>query len=259
MHQIDSNSRTKILFRLFCLCALALSPQALAQGGPPLVTDDPDTPPDGHFEINAGTVAESVRQRVSGEWLHVDINYGLGGRTQLKYETGISYQHGGGEVENDDGWGDSIFGIKYRFFETGDEAHGFRLSTYPQVEARSVLGSSNPALSRDQTLYYLPIECKFGMGALAITGDHGREVGAREGRGWFYGAAVGYTTKDHIELLTEVRKQTDPHFPMEGLLVQLAMRIELSETWTFMTAIGRLASGDSEVSTNGYLGVRLSI
>jgi hypothetical protein len=38
--------------------ALAGMPDVLlAQGGPPLVTDDPDTPGDGRWEINLATIA----------------------------------------------------------------------------------------------------------------------------------------------------------------------------------------------------------
>src|SRR5215831_18405962 len=37
--------------------AAALATSALAQGGPPMVTDDPGTPGDGHWEINIGSIA----------------------------------------------------------------------------------------------------------------------------------------------------------------------------------------------------------
>jgi hypothetical protein len=40
------------------------SEAAVAQGGPPLVTDDPETPGDGHWEINLATIASHT----SGRW-----------------------------------------------------------------------------------------------------------------------------------------------------------------------------------------------
>jgi hypothetical protein len=49
-----------------------------AQGGPPLVTDDPDTPGGGHWENNLAAMAT----RTSGRWTlaapDADLNYGWG-------------------------------------------------------------------------------------------------------------------------------------------------------------------------------------
>ena len=36
----------------------------LAQGGPPLVTDDPETPGDGHWEVNLAATGDHT----SGRW-----------------------------------------------------------------------------------------------------------------------------------------------------------------------------------------------
>ena len=38
---------------------------ARAQGGPPLVTDDPDTPGDGHWEINLAAIANDAYRNPS--------------------------------------------------------------------------------------------------------------------------------------------------------------------------------------------------
>ncbi len=58
----------------------------LAQGGPPLITDDPGTPGDGNWEINIAFTAEKRKTVRSYENPILDINYGLGDRIQLKYE-----------------------------------------------------------------------------------------------------------------------------------------------------------------------------
>jgi hypothetical protein len=54
-----------------------------AQGGPPLVTDDPDTPGDGHWENNLAATA----MHTSGRWTpgapDADLNYGWGENIQL--------------------------------------------------------------------------------------------------------------------------------------------------------------------------------
>ena len=70
----------RLLAFMFFLLLAGVSMRAHAQGGPPLITNDPDTPGAGHWEINlaaAGTHA-------SGSWEvslpDLDVNYGLGGR-----------------------------------------------------------------------------------------------------------------------------------------------------------------------------------
>jgi hypothetical protein len=65
---------------------LGRTAQVFAQGGPPLLTDDPGTPGNKNWEINiASTHFRSPGEREIEAPL-LDINYGLGDRIQLKYE-----------------------------------------------------------------------------------------------------------------------------------------------------------------------------
>jgi hypothetical protein len=107
-----------------------VSPLALAQGGPPFRSDDPDTPGNRHWEINMGFVGE--RNPIAGAYAvpNLDINYGLGHRIQLKYEVPLSIQ----EMRGDSGHvaaglGNSLLGLKYRFY-----AH------HPKTEIRDKAG-----------------------------------------------------------------------------------------------------------------------
>jgi len=63
--------------RIAAILALSRPPgPAWAQGGPPMVTDDPDTPGNGNWEINLATSGSHS----SGRWEiaapDADINYG---------------------------------------------------------------------------------------------------------------------------------------------------------------------------------------
>lgn len=247
---------TRVRNGLVLVAACADMAVALAQGGPPLITDDPDTPGDGHWEINFGGTEQASKGAQSGDFLHVDANYGLGNKTQLKYETGFSYFRSGDEHKQ--GMGDSLFGVKYRFFESGTETEGWRISTYPQVETRRPFGASDAELTTARTLYYLPIEVKEGLGPLAFVADAARELTAGGGAGWFGGFAVGYTPVQHWEMIGEVHSQTSALCPLEGRLAQIGSRVELSEEWTAMAALGRLVSdaAGAGTSTVGYIGLR---
>jgi len=57
-----------VLAALFLLILPGFSTRAvLAQGGPPLITDDPGTPGDGKWEINLALTAEKRRRERSYE------------------------------------------------------------------------------------------------------------------------------------------------------------------------------------------------
>ena len=53
-----------------------------AQGGPPMLTDDPGTPGAGQWEINMAVLEERTATVRSRSVPHVDINYGWGDRVQ---------------------------------------------------------------------------------------------------------------------------------------------------------------------------------
>src|SRR5258706_5506428 len=59
---------------------------AWAEGGPPMLTDDPGTPGDGHWEFNTAMQTEHGGDTMTFKLPLVDINYGLGERLQLKFE-----------------------------------------------------------------------------------------------------------------------------------------------------------------------------
>ncbi len=123
---------------------LALQSQtARAQGGPPLLTDDPATPGNGHWEINTGFTFERSRESTLLETPRIDLNYGWGPRIQLKYEIPwVVLNPSGLPIRK--GLGNSLFGVKWRF--ANEERRGVSISTYPQLEF------NNPTSSADQGL-----------------------------------------------------------------------------------------------------------
>jgi hypothetical protein len=114
-----------VLLAFLSLCLHARD--ARAQGGPPFRTDDPDTPGNRHWEINFGFIGDRNPGTGAYQVPDFDINYGLGDRIQLKYEIPISIEEtrpapaspgvpATGETVIG-GLGESLLGIKWRFFE----------------------------------------------------------------------------------------------------------------------------------------------
>ncbi|PYS80606.1 MAG: hypothetical protein DMF70_10550, partial [Acidobacteria bacterium] len=115
-----------LLLFLVAVCVVSLPRRVMAQGGPPLLTDDPETPGNRHWEINvAWTLSQKQNARLFAIPL-IDINYGLGERIQLKAEVPWlvlqDRQRG-----TQSGIGSTNVGVKWRFLDK--DRHGFAMST----------------------------------------------------------------------------------------------------------------------------------
>jgi len=78
---------TTLLFVPFAICALAAH-EARAQGGPPMITDDPGTPGNGKWEINLAVAFEHRPNERSFDSPGIDLNYGVGEHIQLTLQGG---------------------------------------------------------------------------------------------------------------------------------------------------------------------------
>jgi Putative MetA-pathway of phenol degradation len=101
----------------------------LARAGPPFVTDDPEPPPPGGWEINVPFILERTPGKTEMDAPLFDFNYGLPD-IQLKLEVPIKIVH---EDSNGTaaGAGDLLIGVKWRFFNS--ENSQVQLGVYPQL------------------------------------------------------------------------------------------------------------------------------
>ncbi|HEV7490736.1 MAG TPA: hypothetical protein VGO25_08015, partial [Rhodanobacteraceae bacterium] len=86
-----------------------------AEGGPPLLTDDPGTPGDGNWEINLAWTSERTSDSKQDELPLADINYGAGDRVQLNFQLPWVSESSPGNA----GFGNAQVGVKWRFFDQG--------------------------------------------------------------------------------------------------------------------------------------------
>src|SRR5947209_7357176 len=88
----------RFVFVAMCLfVAVAFVPNAVAQGGPPMITDDTETVPKHHFEINNGFTMERGSDGTIYSIPDIDFNYGLNKRMQLRIETPWVVVHNNGQ------------------------------------------------------------------------------------------------------------------------------------------------------------------
>jgi hypothetical protein len=192
---------------------------AFAQGGPPFLSDDPDTPGNKHWEINLGFLGERSPFGGSYETPDIDINYGLGSRIQLKFELPLSID----EMRGDPGHvvaglGNSLVGVKYRFYERHSKTHmrdgereiKFSLSIYPQVLLSNPTRSIARGVVEPAPQALLPVEGSFKIGWIRLSGEVGYWSRSKEvPNSWIRGAVVGHEFKKDTELYLELYDQED--------------------------------------------------
>jgi hypothetical protein len=227
---------------------------ARAQGGPPMITDDPGTPGDGHWEVNAAFTTERRAGERTTEMPLLDLNYGVGGRVQLKYEA--SWLRLSDATGRHDGFSNSLAGVKWRFYDAGEKA--WQISTYPQI------GFNNPGSHSDErglaehgTSFLLPFEVMKDFGAFSLNADFGfvRHPDADE---WFGGIVVGHELSHGIELAAELHWEADVHFHDTELIANVGARFALSEKCTLLASIGRDLHNhrESQATLMAYFGLQ---
>ena len=195
---------------------------ALAQGGPPFLSDDPDTPGNRHWEINTGFLGERNPFLGYYETPNIDMNYGVGERIQLKYELPWSIQ----ETRADPrpiaaGLGNSLLGVKYRFFQRhsnhvkdGEREIKFSASVYPQLLLNNPTRSVARGIVEAGPQFLLPVEANAKLRWLRISGEAGY---------WFTskgvpnsvirGVVMGHEFRKDMEVYLEFYDQQDVRVP----------------------------------------------
>ena len=230
-------------------CSLAISS---TEAGPPFVTDDPEPPPPGGWEINVPFILERTPDKTEMETPLFDLNYGLPD-IQLKLEFPI-------EIVNEDsngtqaGAGDSLLGVKWRFFNS--ERSQFQLGAYPQVLVPT--GNHSRGLGEGGAAFVLPFLAQKNWEKWTLYGNIGYWwQGAHETRNYFYaGAVLEREINERLELGVEFLGNS----PKErGGRSDVAFNIggtwKLSRHWNLLFSGGRDIVGDTHAMA--YVGLQL--
>ena len=232
---------------------------AFAQGGPPLVTNDPGTPGNKNWEINLGAMQVLRHNTDEVQIPQIDLNYGVGDRIQLTYEVPYVWQSATGQP-NATGWSNGFPGVKWRFLDGGE--HGWSMSTFPQIEIRGPQNSSKTGIADSGTRFLLPIEVTHPLGPLHLDFEVGYyfPLNSPNGRNErILGLAMGHTLTKKFEAIGEVYNDEvmgaaphDTYFDGGG-------RYEFHKGLLLLFMAGRSFSGNSSGQPNfiGYVGLQI--
>ncbi len=245
--------RTICLFFFLLLVGCFFIPdQTFAQGGPPMVTEDPGTPGPDRWEINTAVTFEGSAGSHQLEAPLLDLNYGWGNRIQLKVEapylivTDGATQSGLGALE---------VGVKYRFAEHPEAK--WAISVYPQLSFRTPLSSDDSGLRDLPTELRLPVQVALPSGRFATSFETGYQIVESEPDFWLLGGVAGYSATPKLELLAEIHSTFTEGLATAEPLVNLGFAYSITSKFIIMGSFGRLWSDDSEGEFIGYGGIQV--
>ncbi len=232
------------------------SARARAQGGPPMVTDDPGTPGNGHWEINVALTLESRPDDRVLQAPLVDANYGLGERLQLKVEVPWLVEDADGVAMS--GLGNALLGVKYRFLNQGDS--GISLGVYPQVEVGLLDTSLENGLVESGTGAFFPILAQRSFGPVSADVELGPVVRSGSKPRWFGGFAVGGGFSSVFNLAAEIFAETSSQFAQTDATFNVGGRWRLGGHAILLFSAGTGVHGSEDrpaAKAVSYLGLQI--
>jgi hypothetical protein len=240
-------------------CALALFSagleSTLAQGGPPMITDDPGTPGDRKWEINLAIALEHRSDETSLDLPAIDLNYGVGENIQLTLQTAPVL------LKRDDqgpigGLGGTEAAVKWRFLD--EEKNGVDTSMFPRIIFNIQSSSARRGLADDGTRFQIPFQIAKSFGRFHADAEFG-PVGITVGRSeWLYGIVGGYEVAKPTMLMAELHGTSRMNFSRDDLTINFGLRHEITKTRILIISLGHeLRSPEESLALIGYFGVQL--
>lgn len=229
---------------------------ALAQGGPPMITDDPGTPGNGKWENNFAIAFEHRPGETAYDVPAIDLNYGVGEQIQLTLQTApvLLKRSGHGLIG---GVGGTEAALKWRFL---DEAKsGFDMSMFPRVIFNLTQSSVRRGLAEDGTRFQIPFQIAKTFGPWHADAEFGPRASAIGRSEWFYGIVAGYDVAAPTMLMAELHGTSRMNFDRDVLTLNFGIRQTLTERCTFIGSLGHevhTPDGDP-LAFIGYIGVQL--
>src|SRR5450432_465721 len=241
-------------------CALVLAfciwrvHSAEAQGGPPMITDDPGTPGNGHFENNYAVAFEHRPNESSVELPALDLNYGLGEHIQLTLQTSyITLKRRGHGLIG--GLGGTEAAVKWRFLD--EDKSGFDVSMFPRIIFNIVPSSSRRGLAEDGTRFQIPFQVAKTFGHLHFDAEFGPRTATVGRSELLYGLVGGLELSKTTMVMAELQGSSRTNFSRDVLTANLGLRHNFTESRILIASLGHeLRDSDRARALIGYLGVQ---
>jgi hypothetical protein len=242
------------LIVLLGLCCAAAS--AHAQGGPPYYTNDPGTPGNLNWEINIGYMPFLYSNQSVSHVPDLDINFGVGDRIQLTYESAwLRVQNPGSSTKF--GLNQSNPGVKWRFYDAGES--GLSISVFPQLFLNNPDDAVLRRITPPNDVFLMPVEFSRKFGPIRVDYEIGYQYVRKGPDGWLTGLVVGHDFTPKFEMDLEFYNQGTFHPSENQPTIDVGARYKLHRPVILLLMAGRsLEPARSNQSYFiGYFGIQL--
>jgi hypothetical protein len=219
-----------------------------------MITDDPGTPGNGHWENNLAISFEHRPNEWSIDAPAIDLNYGWGDHIQLTLQGGpvLLKRSGHGLIG---GLGGTEAAVKWRFLD--EEKSGFDVSMFPRVIFNITQSSVRRDLAEDGTRFQIPFQVAKTFGRFHADAEFGPLAGTVGRSEWIYGIVGGMELAKTTMLMAELNGTSRMNFTRDVLIVNFGLRHQLTDARILIASIGHeLRDPDHARSFIGYLGVQ---
>lgn len=236
------------------LCFLAIPSRARAQGGPPLLTNDPGTPGSDNWEINLGVMQVLRQHQDVFQTPQIDLNFGLGDRIQLAYEIPYVLPREPGQPSQT-GWGNAFPGVKWRFL---DNTGGWNASIFPRLEPPGLGAAIKTGIAAGGTRLLLPVEITEAVGPVNLDFEVGYYFPWHSGQERIIGFAAGYDLTPKLEIVGEIYNDYAMGAVPHDTTFDAGGRYKFHKGLLLLFMAGRSFSGQSSGQPEfmGYLSVQ---
>jgi hypothetical protein len=229
---------------------------AFAQGGPPMITDDPGTPGNGKWENNFAIAFSHLPNEWAMDAPAIDLNYGWGDTIQL------TLQGSGALLKRSDhgligGLGGVETAVKWRFFD--EEKSGLDMSMFPRVLFNVLHSSVRRGLAEDGTRFQIPFQAAKKFGPIDLDVEFGPLISSVGPGEFIYGIVGATEVTKTISVMAEVHATSRMNFTRDVVTLNFGWRHTLSEHAVWIASLGHdVHSGeDVPLAFIGYCGIQL--
>ncbi|AXK71192.1 hypothetical protein DWG18_02085 [Lysobacter sp. TY2-98] len=232
--------------------ALLLSAVAAqAEAGPPLITNDPDTPGPGVWEINLAATGISGAGVLGLDAPDLDLNRGVGERVQLSMHAAWAHERDGNGWRS--GLGDVEFGVRYRFMDA--ETSGMSLAIQPLYTRSWSAAARRRGLASEHPEWVVPVQLARPFGAFNAGLEVSRHFITSEPDAWQAGVFAGHDCWGG-ECLAEINSTRVDHAGARTTF-NLGNRHPIADGVDFLGSVGRQYGGREAAATVFYVGVQI--
>lgn len=238
----------------FLLCFLVGSVRA--QGGPPMITDDPGTPGNGKWENNLAIAFSHIPGEWSIDTPAIDLNYGWGDHIQLTLQTSTALLQRRDQGLTG-GLGGAEAAVKWRFLD--EDKSGADVSIFPRILFNVLHSSARRGLAVDGTRFQMPFQAAKKLGPIDLDAEFGPLINSAGPGEFICGAVVGTEATKKTYLMAELHATSRMNLTRDVVTVNLGFRHTLNEHAIWIASLGHdVHSGaDKPLAFIGYCGVQL--